>query len=101
MLRSSYPTLSISALRKGKKSKQGFEIILGNQTQNLPHGWPALTDCATSLLSLIMASPSFLAYYINKVGKATSSYLKDVKECDIEQHYTRDIADFNSMHDAW
>lgn len=48
-----------------------------------------------------MASPSFLAYYINKVGKATSSYVKDVKECDIEQHYTRDIADFNSMHDAW
>ena len=101
MLRSSYQLSASVLCGKEKSRNKDLRSYLGIKRKTCRIGGPALTDCATSLLSLIMASPSFVAYYINKVGTATSGYLEYVNECDIEQHYTPNIADFNSMHDAW
>ena len=55
----------LKATRKGKKSKQGFELTPGNRSRDLPH-WEgrALTDCALSLLHVRSFITTFYFRYL-------------------------------------
>ena len=75
-MRSFYPPLSISTLlygylkllkatRKGKKSKEGFELTPGTRSQDLPHReGRSLTDYAISLFHVRSFITTFYFRYL-------------------------------------
>ena len=55
----------LKATRKGKKSKQGFELTPGNRSRDLPHrGGGSLTNCALSLFYVRSFITTFYFRYL-------------------------------------